>query len=118
MSDENEKLSEHEESTSIWQYGKDIGHLASSTGSMSQVRKDIIKFALGFEIKDIRTYAGYKGDLLVEIMATDPEVVETIKKWAENLGMETALKENRMTMIYELFCITPDEDVYELIQPE
>ena len=72
----------------------------------------------GFEIKDIRTYAGYKGDLLVEVMATDPKVIQTIKDWAENLGMETAVKENRMTMIYELFCITPDEEVYDLIAPE
>lgn len=118
MSDENEELSDQEKGGSVWQYGKDIGHLASSTTSMSQVRKDIIKFALGFEIKDIRTYAGYKGDLLVEIMATDPKVIQTIKEWAENLGMETALKENRMTMIYELFCITPDEEVYGLVEPE
>ena len=118
MSDENEELSEHEKNASVWQNGKDIGHLASSPNNMSQVRKDIIKFALGLEIKDIRTYAGYKGDLLVEIMATDPEVLATIKKWAENLGMQTVLKENRMTMVHELFCITPDEDVYELVMPE
>ncbi len=117
MSDGKE-LPEEERSGSIWQYGKDVGHLASSSGSMSQVRKDIIKFALGFEIKDIRTYAGYKGDLLVEIMATDPEVIQTIKKWAENLGMETVLKENQMTMIYELYCITPDEEVYGLAVPK
>ena len=118
MIDENEELSEQEKSGSVWQYGKDIGHLPSSENSMSQVRKDIIKFALGFDIKDIRTYAGYKGDLLVEIMATDPKVIQTIKDWAENLGMETAVKENRMTMVYELFCITPDEEVYDLIPPE
>ena len=118
MSDENEELSEDEQNASIWQNGKDVGHLASSSNNLSQVRKDIIKFALGYEIKDIRTYAGYKGDLLVEIMATDPEVLDTIKKWAENLGMETVLKVNRMTMIYELFCITADEDVYALVEPE
>ncbi|MGB5965021.1 MAG: hypothetical protein WBG65_05760 [Sulfurimonadaceae bacterium] len=117
MSDENEELSDHEKSASIWQNGKSIGNLASSTSNMAQVRKDIIKFALGFEIKDIRTYAGYKGDLLVEIMATDLDVLSTIKGWAENLGMETVLKENPMTMIHELFCITPDEDVYQLVEP-
>ena len=118
MSDVNEELPDEEQGGSVWQYGKDIGHLASSDSNMSQVRKDIIKFALGFEIKDIRTYAGYKGDLLVEVMATDPKVIQTIKDWAENLGMETAVKENRMTMIYELFCITPDEEVYDLLPPE
>ena len=118
MNDENEELSEREQKASIWQNGKDIGHLASSMNNMSQVRKDIIKFSLSFEIKDIRTYAGYKGDLLVEIMATDLEVLKTIKGWAENLGMKTAIKENPMTMVHELFCITPDEDVYDLVAPE
>ena len=118
MNDETEELSEHESNAAVWQNGKDIGHLASSASNMTQVRKDIIKFALGFEIKDIRTYAGYKGDLLVEIMATDLAILKTIKGWAENLGMETVLKENPMTMIHELFCITPDEDVYELVEPQ
>lgn len=117
MNDQNDELTEEEKGGSIWQNGKSVGDLASSSSNMSQVRKDIIKFALGFEIKDIRTYAGYKGDLLVEITAMDPDVLITIKKWAENLGMETVLKENRMTMIHELFCITPDEDIYTLIDP-
>ncbi len=118
MSEENEELSDQEITASIWQNGKAVGNLAPSTDNMSKVRKDIIKFALGFEIKDIRTYAGYKGDLLVEVMATDIDVLKKIKSWAENLGMETALKENPMTMIHALFCITPDEEVYELVEPE
>ncbi len=117
MSDKNE-LSERQEHASIWQNGKSIGDLPPSAHNMEQIRKDIIKFALGFEIKDIRTYSGYRGDLLVEITAMDVDVLTKIKEWAENLGMETVLKSNSMTMVYELFCITPDEDVYALAQPK
>ena len=118
MSDETNENSLEDTTASIWQNGKSVGTLASSTSNMSQVRKDIIKFALTHEIKDIRTYSGYKGDLLVEIMATDLDVLHTIGDWANNLGMETVLKENPMTMIHALFCITPDEDVYALVEPK
>ncbi len=114
----NSEHSEHDEHASIWQNGKSIGNLAPSPHNMEQVRKDIIKFALGFEIKDIRTYSGYKGDLLVEITAMEVPVLQKIKEWAENLGMGTVLKTNSMTMIHELFCITPDEDVYGLAEPK
>ena len=117
MSD-NDEQTERENHASIWQNGKSIGTLPPSPQNMEQVRKDIIKFALGFEIKDIRTYSGYRGDLLVEITAMDIDVITKIKEWAENLGMETALKNNSMTMVYELFCITPDENVYGLAQPK
>lgn len=118
MNEEENELTDEENSASIWQNGKAVGALASSPSNMSQVRKDIIKFALGHEIKDIRTYAGYKGDLLVEVMATDLDVLHTISKWADNLGMDTVLKENPMTAIHALFCITPDEDVYSLVEPD
>jgi len=37
MIDENEELSEQEKSGSVWQYGKNVGHLPSSENSMSQV---------------------------------------------------------------------------------
>ena len=51
---------------------------------------------------------------MVEITATDLDVLRKIKGWAENMGMGTVIKENPMTMVHELFCITPDEDVYGL----
>ena len=34
-----------------------------------------------------------------------------------NLEMQTVIKENPMTQLHELFCITPDEDVYTLVEP-
>ena len=118
MSDEKVTMPLDDTSISMWQNGKQVGTLASSTSNMSQVRKDIIKFSLNHEIKDIRTYSGYKGDLLVEIMANDLDILHTIADWAHNLGMETVIKENPMTSIHALFCITPDEDVYALVEPE
>ena len=113
MSDEKEDQTHQEKYGTFWQYGKSIVDLFPSSQNMQQERKDVIKLALGLDIKDIRTYSGYKGDLLVEITATDINVLKKIKDWAENLGMSTVIKENPMTTVHELFCITPD-DVYAL----
>lgn len=116
MSDVDDNANEHNREGSFWENGRSIGDLPPSGHSMEQERKDIIKLALGLDIKDVRTYAGYKGDLLVEITSTDLDVLKKIKGWAENMDMKTVIKENPMTMVHELFCITPDEDVYELSQ--
>ena len=102
----------------FWENGRSIGDLPFSTHVLSQERKDIIKLALSLDIKDIRTYAGYRGDLLVEITASDLDILNKIKGWAENMDMKTVIKENPMTTIHELFCITEDEDVYALVEPE
>jgi len=116
MSDNNEEEVSRE--GVFWEGGRPIGDLPFSTHVMAQERKDIIKFALTLDIKDIRTYAGYRGDLLVEVTSSDLDVLQKIKAWAENMEMETVLKENPMTSIHELFCITKDEDVYALVEPE
>ncbi len=113
MSETEVEQSENSRDGSFWENGRDIGHLASSQQDMAQERKDIIRFAIGLNIRDIRTYAGFKGDLLVEITAAESDVINKIKDWAENLEMQTVVKENVMTGLHELFCITPD-DVYEL----
>ncbi|MDA3945560.1 MAG: hypothetical protein PF439_02630 [Helicobacteraceae bacterium] len=114
MSNSDDNQNDHNREGSFWENGRAIGALPSSDHNMEPVRKDIIKFALGLAIKDIRTYGGYKGDQLVEITSIDLDVLKKIKAWATNLGMETVLKANPMTMVHELFCITPDEDVYPL----
>jgi len=113
---ENNEQESRDEYGSVWQYGKDIGNLTASTQNMAQIRKDIIKFALNLEIKDIRTYSGYKGDLLVEITAMDLKVLKSIQVWTQEQGIKTVIKENPMTGLHELFCITPDEDVYALVE--
>ncbi len=113
MQDEETHEEKYSHEGTFWENGRSIGDLEPSTQDMAQERKDVIKYALGLNIRDIRTYAGFKGDLLVEITSNDKEVIDKIKAWAENLDMKTVLKENPMIQLYEIFCITPD-DVYEL----
>jgi len=113
MQDEATHEEKYSHEGTFWENGRSIGDLEPSTQDMAQERKDVIKYALGLNIRDIRTYAGFKGDLLVEITSHDKEVIDKIKIWAENLDMKTVTKENPMTQLHEIFCITPD-DVYEL----
>jgi hypothetical protein len=83
---------------------------------LQQVRKDIIKYALNFDIIDVHTYSGYKGDLLVKITTLDDDdfIVNTIRDKAEELGMEVVVKDNKHHLLYEIYCITPDEETYSL----
>jgi len=94
------------------QYGKTASALEASHEALSDVRKQMIRFALDFPIRDIRTYSGYKGDLLVEITTGDDEILPKLKAHAESLGMEAVVKERYDTRIHEVFCIVPDEDIY------
>jgi len=108
-SDENESESEEH----IWTHGKSISHLPSSNNNMDDERKEIIRQALKYEIIDIRSYTGYKGDLLVEITAIDPDVTQSLKKIAESLGMKTVIQKDILT-IYKIFCIIPSSNIYDL----
>ncbi len=99
------------------QYGKVASALEASHEELSDVRKEIIRYALDFPIRDIRTYAGYKGDLLVEITTGDDTVLPRIKNRAEQLGMEVVVKERYDTGIHEVYCIVPDEDIYAIKEP-
>jgi len=97
----------------IWTHGKSVSKLTSSENNMNDERKEIIRHALKFDIIDIRTYTGYKGDLLVEITTIDPDVTQSLKKIAESLGMETVIQKD-IVMIYKIFCITPSSNTYDL----
>jgi hypothetical protein len=94
------------------QYGKAASMLDASHEALSETRKAMIRFALDFPIRDIRTYSGYKGDLLVEITTGDDDILPKLKAQAESLGMEVVIKERYDTRIHEVYCIVPDEDVY------
>lgn len=74
----------------------------------------MIRFALDFPIRDIRTYSGYKGDLLVEITTGNDDILPKLKAHAESLGMELVIKERYDTRIHEVYCIMPDENIYRL----
>jgi len=109
--EETEENSENNEG--IWSYGKSVAKLESSERSMGNERKEIIRRALEFDIIDIRSYAGYKGDLLVEITTMDPGVSKSIENIAKILGMETVTKQDILS-VFQLFCITPSAEGYDL----
>ncbi len=109
----NDKPSDETESEEhIWSHGKSVSNFPSSDNDMNDERKEIIRQALKFDIIDIRTYTGYKGDLLVEITTIDPDVIRSLKKIAESLGMETVIQKD-IVMIYKIFCITPSSNAYD-----
>jgi len=99
---------------SIWNHAKPSSMLEASKVDMHETRKEMIRFALDHNIRDIRTYGGYKGDLLLEITTTDRALLPVLKAHAESLGMETAVKEKPDIQIHEIYCIMPDEDVYQI----
>ena len=108
-----EKETHNEVDENIWTYGKSISHLESSENSMDNDRKEIIRRSLGLDIIDIRTYAGYKGDLLVEITTMDSSVVETLKQIAASLDMEAVTHEDVLN-IFKIYCISASHEGYEL----
>lgn len=82
---------------------------------MQAERKKIIQYALDFEIDDINTYSGYKGDLVVKITTKDMHVVVAIRKFAMDLNIkEVVIKQNPHLLEYEIYCVTPDAEVYHL----
>ena len=79
---------------------------------MHQVRRDIIRYAINLEILDINTYSGYKGDLIVKITTSSKrdDVKNKIKAYARNLDMEVVVKDNKNILIYEIYCISEDDN--------
>ena len=90
-----------------------FGASPPSDGNMDNDRKEIIRRALEFDIIDIRSFTGYKGDPLVEITTMDYGVVQALQKSAEELGFDTVIQKNKIE-VYQLFCITPATDIYDL----
>lgn len=82
---------------------------------MQDERKKIIQYALDFDIEGINTYAGYKGDLIVKITTKDIHAVASIRHYTDELEIkEVVVKQNPHIEEYEIFCITPDKEVYHL----
>lgn len=100
------KNNNFEISTDDYAYGKkSVSKLQTSNYNLSLEQKTIIKMSLDYDIMDIRTYAGYKGDLIVQIIAEHKEVLQQMKSISKKLGIESVLKTNSLMMVYELFCI-------------
>lgn len=82
---------------------------------MQEERKKIIRFALDYNIQQISTYSGYKGDLIVKIITRDKDALSAIRSFALSIGIkEVVIKQNVDMRNYEIYCITADEDVYGL----
>jgi len=82
---------------------------------MYQERKDIIRYSLDFNVSDINTYSGYRGDLVVKITTKEKDAVVAIRKYALSLGIkEVVIKQNKDLLLYEIYCITLDEAVYHI----
>jgi hypothetical protein len=82
---------------------------------MQEERKNIIRFALDYNVVDIHSYPGYKGDLVVRITVKEKEAVIAIRRYALELGIkEVVIKENKDVLQYEIYCITEDEGAYHI----
>lgn len=82
---------------------------------MQEERKKIIRFALDYNIVDVHSYTGYKGDLVVRITVKDKDSVLAIRRYALDLGIkEVVIKENKNVAQYELYCVTEDEGAYHI----
>lgn len=82
---------------------------------MQGERKKIIQYALNYEIEDVNTYAGYKGDLVVKIVSKNLEAIAEIQQYAHALAfLDVVVKHNPHLLIYELFCVTKDKEIYHV----
>lgn len=82
---------------------------------MQEERKNIIRFSLDYNIIDIHTYPGYKGDLVVRITVKEKEAMFAIRKYALSIGIKgVVIKENKDVVQYEIYCITEDEGAYHI----
>jgi hypothetical protein len=80
-------------------------------------RRKIIQFAMNYDIDDINTYAGYKGDLILKIVSKDIDAIAEIQKFANTLNiLDGVVKHNPNLLHYEVFCVTKDKDTYEIKQ--
>ncbi len=97
----------------IWVHGKPVANLPSSELSMSEERKSYIKKALEYDIIDIRTYAGYKGDLIIQVTTMDPAAVPALKALALDMGFETAATKDVLS-VYKIYAISHLDTAYAL----
>lgn len=86
---------------------------------MQAERKKIIQYALEYEINDVNTYSGYKGDLIVKITTKDKNTALALRDFAISLSVkEVVIKQNLDLNRFEVFCVTPDKDVYHIKEEE
>lgn len=112
MNDNNSK--EKNSNDFMWEPNrKSASKLPSSKHTMDEARKEMIRKALDFDIIDVRSYAGYRGDMLVEFTTLSRETVESLKKIAEEIGLDVTVRQDPV-LIYQVYCIALTEDIYGL----
>ena len=97
----------------VWVHGKPVANLPSSDFSMSDERKAYIRKVLAYDIIDIRTYAGYKGDLIIQVTTMDPATVPALKSLALDMGFETAATKDALS-VYKIYAISHPDTAYTL----
>jgi hypothetical protein len=93
--------------------GRVGSELSSSEAIMGLQQKKMIKQILDYDIMDVRTYKGYKGDLLLEVTTLSPEVSTYVKDDAEKLGFEVVTIKDAIS-VYKVYCILYVNDSYSL----
>ena len=107
-------LNETDSNDYVWEPNrKSPAGLPSSEHTMDEKRREMIRKALEFDIVDVRSYVGYRGDMLVEFTTLMEDTVMSLKKAAEALEMEVAVRRDPL-LVYQVYCITPADDIYEL----
>jgi hypothetical protein len=98
----------------IWEPNRtSVSKLPTSEHTMDETRREMIRKALDFDIIDVRSYAGYRGDMLAEFTTMEKDTVLSLKKIAEGLGLEVTVRQNPL-QIYQVYCIAITEDIYGL----
>lgn len=98
----------------IWEPNrKSVSKLPTSEHTMDESRRAMIRRALDLDIVDVRSYAGYRGDMLVEFTTMSEETVQSLKIIAEDLGLEVTVRQDPL-QIYQVYCIALTEDTYGL----
>lgn len=74
---------------------------------MQDQRRKILQYALNLNIKDVHTYAGYRGDLMVKIITSDKGVMNAIREHALSIGIKEVVVKHSLD--YVLYCVTVDD---------
>lgn len=112
MNDDN--TNEKNSNDFVWEPNrKSVSKLPTSEHTMDERRREMIRKALEFDIIDVRSYAGYRGDMLVEFTTLAKEAVLSLKKIADELGLEVTVRQDPL-QIYQVYCIAITEDIYGL----
>lgn len=83
---------------------------------MQGIRKEILKYSLDYNIVDVSTYSGYKGDLILKITSHDKADIAAIRKYALSFTIiDVVVKLMVHIELYELYCVITDDNHHEIV---